>query len=233
MSEAKPLFELLLFGFKIPIYPSILFQWIIMLAIILITLMLTKDLDKVPKGKQILAEYLVDTVNNMVSENMGKKYIKFAPYIGTLAAFLLFMNLFDILGFRPPTADYSVTLGLAIMSFLIIQANAIRKNGINKYFKAFAHPFLFMLPLNIIERIVVPVSLSLRLFGNTLAAVIIVELLYKALGYATEALNMHIPFLQAVIPIPFHIYFSIFDGVIQMVIFVMLTMIFIKITAEH
>ena len=233
MGEVKPAFELTLFGLNIPIYTSIIYQWVIMIIIALLSLVLTSRLEVVPKGKQIFAEYLTETINNLVEDNMGKKYKKYAPYIGTLAAFLLFMNLFDILGLKPPTSDYSVALGLAIMSFVIIQTNAIVKNGIGHYLRAFAEPFSFMLPLNIIERLIVPVSLSLRLFGNTFAAVIIVEFLYKALAAITNSIHFPIPIFQAVIPIPFHIYFSIFDGVIQMVIFVMLTMIFIKIIAEH
>lgn len=78
-----------------------------------------------------------------------------------------------------------------------------------------------MLPLNIIERIMLPVSLSLRLFGNMTAAYIIMELIYSSLG----SLN---PFAQLVIPVPLHIYFDVFDGTIQMIIFIMLTMINIK-----
>ena len=71
-----------------------------------------------------------------------------------------------------------------------------------------------------------PISLSLRLFGNIFAATMIMELLYGALT--------GINFVAAIgLPIPFHFYFDIFDGTIQMIIFVMLTMINIKITAEH
>ena len=71
-----------------------------------------------------------------------------------------------------------------------------------------------------------PISLSLRLFGNIFAATMIMELLYEALN--------GISFIATIgIPIPFHLYFDIFDGTIQMIIFVMLTMINIKITSEH
>ncbi|CCC58017.1 F0F1 ATP synthase subunit A [Caloramator australicus] len=233
MEKARPIFEILLFGIKIPIYQAIIIQWVIIAIITILLFISSKKLRTIPNKLQSFLELVVETINNLVKENMGEKYIKFVPFIGTLAIFLLFMNVFDLFGFRPPTADYSVTLGLAIISFLIIQANAIKKNGVIHYFKAFAEPFAFMLPLNIIERLVVPVSLSLRLFGNTLAAVIIVELLYKALAYLTKLIHFPLPIFQAVIPIPFHIYFSLFDGVIQMIIFIMLTMIFIKITAEH
>ena len=71
-----------------------------------------------------------------------------------------------------------------------------------------------------------PVSLALRLFGNILAATFLVELCYEALhsvGFIA----------QLAIPVPLHAYFDIFDGGIQTVIFIMLTMINIKMIAEH
>ena len=71
-----------------------------------------------------------------------------------------------------------------------------------------------------------PVSLSLRLFGNITAAVLIMDLVYSALASISW-------FALLVVPIPLHIYFDVFDGTIQMVIFVMLTMINIKVIAEH
>lgn len=83
-----------------------------------------------------------------------------------------------------------------------------------------------MLPLNIMERLMLPVSLSLRLFGNVMAATVLIELAYEALSSISF-------FAQLGLPIPLHAYFDIFDGVIQMVIFVMLTMLNIRTVAEH
>ena len=71
-----------------------------------------------------------------------------------------------------------------------------------------------------------PVSLSLRLFGNMTAAVIIMDLAYSSLNKLSWI-------AQVAIPIPLHVYFDLFDGTIQMVIFVMLTMINIKIISEE
>lgn len=71
-----------------------------------------------------------------------------------------------------------------------------------------------------------PISLSLRLFGNMFAATIIMELVYSSLSKITWV-------AQLGIPIPLHMYFDLFDGTIQMVIFVMLTMINIVIISEH
>jgi F-type H+-transporting ATPase subunit a len=90
-----------------------------------------------------------------------------------------------------------------------------------------------MFPLNLIERLTIPLSLGLRLFGNMFAASIMMELLYEGLIHISKIIPIKIPILATVIPIPFHMYFDMFDGAIQMFIFVMLTMVNIKITAEE
>jgi F-type H+-transporting ATPase subunit a len=77
-----------------------------------------------------------------------------------------------------------------------------------------------MLPINIMERVMLPISLALRLFGNMLAATLVVELVYGALP-------------KIGLPIIAHAYFDLFDGTIQMLVFSMLTMIQIKLIAEE
>ncbi|TDT62388.1 F0F1 ATP synthase subunit A [Fonticella tunisiensis] len=233
MGEVKTLFEFTIGGLKFGITYSVVAQWIVMIFIMLMVLLIRGRMNDVPRGIQVWVETLVETINSLVRSNMGEKYEKFTPFVGTLMIYLLLLNLFGLTGFRPPTADYSVALGLAIISFVLIHATAIRNNGIKHYLKGYTHPYTAMLPLNIVERLVVPVSLSLRLFGNITAAVILVELIYDGLAYLSGVLHLGIPLLQAVIPIPFHVYFDLFDGAIQMFIFVMLTMIFIKTTSDH
>jgi F-type H+-transporting ATPase subunit a len=220
-------------GFTIPITDSIVGQWVSMAIIIILALMLTGSFKTVPEGRQIWAEYVVETIENLVTDNIGEKYRSYIPFIGTLAIYILIMNLTGFIGINPPTSDYSVTLALGITAFVFIHGVAIKKNGFLHYLGGYAKPYAFMLPLNIIERLVVPVSLSLRLFGNMIAGTIIVELIYRGLAYVTGLINIKIPILQALIPIPFHLYFDAFDGIIQMIIFVMLTMIFTKTTSEH
>ncbi|EYE89824.1 F0F1 ATP synthase subunit A [Fervidicella metallireducens AeB] len=210
-----------------------LIQWGVMVFIIVLVTVLTKRLETIPHGSQIWIELIVEKINDLVRANMGEKFIGFAPYIGTIMIYILMLNLIGLLGLRPPTTDYSVALALALISFVLIHATAIKNNGLRHYLKGYSEPFPLLLPLNIIERVVVPVSLSLRLFGNMLAGVIIVELIYKGLSYLSNMVHIKLPLFAALIPIPFHIYFDIFDGIIQMFIFSMLTMIFIKTTSEH
>lgn len=226
METAKTIFILNFFGLDFKVTFNILVQWAIIIAVGVISFVFTRNLRNIPDTKQNIVEIFVEGVTKLVKENMGENYISFVPFVGTMIIYLLSMNLVGLIGIVPPTSDYSINLGMAIIAFFIVQAYAIKKVGLAHYFTAYGKPYLFMLPLNIIERIMLPVSLSLRLFGNMTAAIVIMDLIYKALAGLS-------PFAQLVIPIPLHIYFDIFDGTIQMVIFVMLTMINIKIIAEH
>lgn len=220
-------------GQKLGIPQSIILQWIIILIIYIAALAFKKKLTLVPKGSQAWVEILVEKTQEIVKENMGEEYIGFTPYIGTIALYLLTMNLTGLLGFKPPTADYGTALGLSLISFGTIHFTAVTRGGIGGYLKGYTHPFAFMLPLNIIERVFVPISLSLRLFGNIVAGTILVDLIYKGLGYLSNVIKLKVPLLQLIIPIPFAVYFDMFDGVIQTIIFVMLTMIFIKTTSQY
>lgn len=233
MGNLEPLFKISIAGRELGITNSVVAQWVVMLVIFISVMLLTRKLNNIPRGSQIWIEIIVEKINGLVKDNMGEKYLRFAPYIGTIMIYLLLLNLFGLTGFSPPTADYSVALGLALISFIVIQATAIKENGLMHYFGGLGKPYVFMLPLNMLERLVLPVSLSLRLFGNMTAGLIIVELLYRALEYISETMHLKIPILQLAIPVPLHMYFDIFDGAIQMFIFVMLTMIFIKTTSEH
>lgn len=233
MEKLQPIFEISFLGITIPVTYSVVSQWIVMIFIMVSVLNITRNINEIPKGRQVWAEYIVEKIEGLVKENMGKGYERFTPYIGTLIIYLLFLNLTGIIGFKPPTSDFSVAIGLAIISFVVIHTTAVKKQGIGHYLAGYAKPYGFMLPLNIIERIFQPISLSLRLFGNITAAYILVELIYSGLGSLSKSLNLGIPLFQTLIPIPFHLYFDLFDGAIQMFIFAMLTMIFTKVTAEH
>lgn len=213
--------------FRPELSEAIVVQWGIILLVLIASILLTRNLKKVPSKKQSSLEILIEFINNIVEETMGPGTKSFVPYIGTLGIFLLLMNLAGLVGVEPPTKEFSVGLALAAITFLVIQGYAIKKHGIKGYFKGYAQPLPLLLPINILERIMLPISLSLRLFGNILAGVIILELVY-------EGLHEHLFGLTQIgLPIPVHMYFDIFDGTIQMIIFVMLTMINIKVVAEH
>lgn len=214
-------------GLVIDIKPEAIIQLVIILFIGILAWYSTRNLKSKPEGKrQVIVEYLYNVIKNLVDSNMGKEYRDVIPFIGTLAIFILTMNLTGLIGIAAPTKNFSVTIALSLIVFVFIQVYTIRKRGVKGYFGGYAKPMAFMLPINIIERIMLPISLALRLFGNILAATFLIELVYKALSSLLWIAEIGLP-------IPLHAYFDIFDGTIQMVIFVMLTMINTKITVEH
>ncbi|MBC8062641.1 MAG: F0F1 ATP synthase subunit A [Clostridiaceae bacterium] len=226
MEEYAPLFEFHLFGYNLEFPVNIVIEWAIIAVIAIIAIYLTSNLKKVPDKRQSVAETIVVTLNNLVKEVVGEKFLNIVPYIGTVAIFLLFMNLTGLFGFEPPTKSYGVALGMALISFLVIQGYTIKKIGLIHYAIGYTKPIFVITPLNILERVIVPLSLSLRLFGNMMASVVIMGIVYEGLrsmgwGY------------QIGIPIFVSLYFDIFDGALQMIIFTMLTMINIKIISDH
>jgi F-type H+-transporting ATPase subunit a len=76
-----------------------------------------------------------------------------------------------------PTADTNLTYALALMVILGVWTYGIREKGVKGYFKHFVEPFPILLPLNIIEELVKPVTLALRLFGNIFAGGIMIALI--------------------------------------------------------
>ena len=227
MELTHPIFSFNIGKLAIDIKPEAIIQLVLVLLIGILAWWATKDLKRRPTGKkQVVVEYIYTTIQNVVNANMGEQYGDMIPFIGTLAVFIVTMNLLGLVGITPVTNNFSVTLALGLISFVVIQGYTMKKIGIEHYFLGYGQPMLMMLPINIIERVMLPVSLSLRLFGNILAASFLVELVY-------ESLDKIAWIAQIGLPVPLHAYFDIFDGCIQMVIFVMLTMINIKITVEH
>ncbi|MFR7994640.1 MAG: F0F1 ATP synthase subunit A [Clostridium sp.] len=227
MELTHPIFSFNIGKLVIDIKPEAIIQLVLVLLIGILAWWATKDLKRRPTGKkQVVVEYIYTTIQNVVNANMGEQYGDMIPFIGTLAVFIVSMNLLGLVGITPVTNNFSVTLALGLISFVVIQGYTMKKIGIGHYFLGYGQPMLMMLPINVIERVMLPVSLALRLFGNILAASFLVELVY-------ESLDKIAWIAQIGLPVPLHAYFDIFDGCIQMVIFVMLTMINIKITVEH
>lgn len=226
VEETKALFDISVFGHTYGFSFNIVIQWVIIVLLALVSIYLTRGLKKIPDKKQSVAELFVESLTNFVKDTMGEDYSGFVPYVGGLGIFLLTMNLTGLVGFEPPTMDYSVALGMALTTFLVIQGYTIKKLGVGHYFLGYAKPIAFLLPMNVLERVLLPVSLSLRLFGNMTAAAAIMGIIYSSLGRIGW-------FAQIGIPVPLHFYFDLFDGGVQMVVFTMLTMINIKVIAEH
>ncbi len=210
--------------------------WFIMGVIALLCIFLTRGLRvRNPGKRQIVAEKLVLTVTKMVRDGMGEKYLSFAPYIATLFAFSVLGSLSSLLGMRPMTGDLSTTFGWALMTFVLVQGNNMRVNGVGGWLKSFVQPVPVMLPMNIIGEIANPISMAFRHFGNIASGIVISKLIYSALGGLSSMILSwipvefirEIPILQIGIPAVLSLYFDLFTGFLQAYIFCMLTMSFV------
>lgn len=208
-------------GDGIAITQTITTTWFIMAFLIIASFILTRKMSLVPSKKQAVAEIIVDGIYNLTETTMGKKFKNFAPYIGTLLLFVGIANVSGLLGFRPPTADLNTTLGLALMTFFLIHAMGIKSKGLGGYLKGFLDPMPFLLPLNIMGELANPISLSFRLFGNIVGGLIIMTLVYNALGN-----------FAVLVPAVLHAYFDLFAGLLQSFIFAMLTMVLVSLAAD-
>ena len=170
-----------------------------------------------PKGFQNILEMAVQAIDNMVATIMGEKGKGFRNWICAIFMFILFCNISGLFGLRPPTADYGVTLPLGLITFALIQINGLRAKKIHHVTNLFK-PTPILFPINLIGEVAVPLSLSLRLFGNIMSGTILMGLLYGLLPAA----------LKVGIPSVIHIYCDIFSGAIQTYVFCMLTMVYIN-----
>ncbi len=226
MDGPKVMFTIL----GIPVTETVTNAWIIMAVIMAGCFYMTNNLQKVPKGRQVVAEAIVKGLYNLVEETMGKGREAFAPYIGTLFTFSFLGSLSSMFGLRPMTGDYNTTLGWALVTFFMVQYNGIKSKKLSGYLKGFAEPIPVILPLNIVSELANPVSLSFRHFGNIAAGMIITSLLYSALAGLTSMVfgGLTIPILQLGLPAFLSIYFDIFTAALQAFIFSMLTMAFVS-----
>lgn len=210
---------------------STLFGLIVAAVLAILGIWLGSRLEQVPRGKQIIAEFLVGWVYKFTENNMGKRNITFAPYVGTILAFGFCASSLGLFGLRPITADLNVTAGLALLTFLMILINSIRRQGIKGKLKHMCDPYPFMFPLKVMEEVALPVSLALRMFGNILGGYIIVELWLHLMTWISEHITT-VPFLRAVTVLPLNAVFDIAEPAIQAFIFTMLTVINLT-TAMH
>jgi len=174
------------------------------------------DINDTPKGILNVAELLVETIDRMVYSIMGSNTKKFHNYIGVLFIFVLLSNVSGLFGLRPPTADYGITLPLGLITFALIQYNGIKVNK-TRHFTDLFKPLWFLFPINLIGEFAVPLSLSLRLFGNVMSGTVLMGLIYELLR----------PFAVGW-PAVLHVYFDVFSGCIQAYVICMLTMVYIN-----
>ncbi|MEG0895831.1 MAG: FoF1 ATP synthase subunit a, partial [Oscillospiraceae bacterium] len=179
----KVLFTLPIFG-GLDFNETVVNSWIIIAVVFVLCKVLTHKLEKVPtKRTQQIAEIIVTTIDKLVLSTMGKRNMKFAPYILTLMIYSVFGSLIGLVGLRSVTSDLCATLTWGVVTFLLIHISGIKAHGL-KHFKGLIEPIPLLLPINILSEVATPVSMGLRHFCNIIAGSIITTLLYAALATA-------------------------------------------------
>lgn len=218
------------------VYVIILLTVILGIAIVVIGKKVEKA-DPLAEPQGILKPVLLGmtTVYNSVKTNVGKATAdKLTPYITVLWVYIFMSNTVSLFGLESPTANLSVTLLLAFITWVLIQVTELKYGGLGAYLHAFIEPIPLMLPMNIVGKFSTMCSMALRLFGNITCGGIMMQLIYAGAQLASNAIagllgaeGSVFNFMAPVIAPLLHAYFDLFAGFIQTLVFVTLTMVLI------
>ena len=219
----------------LPITESQVNSWLVILSLFFFCLFLTHGLKtKNMSRRQIIAEWIVNTVDNLVKTNMGEFFMGFGPFIAAMLGLSACSSLLTLIGLFPPTSDINVTGGWALLTFILITYYKM-KAGPLIYLKSFGDPVPFLAPLNIISEVATPISMAFRHYGNVLSGSIISILIANLLTNVSKMIFGFLPgylggfpYLRVGLPAILSIYFDLFSGALQAFIFAMLTMLYVS-----
>jgi F-type H+-transporting ATPase subunit a len=209
---------------------------------------------RMPGRRETIGELLYDVAQTQIAEQglPSKAMSRWFPYVASLFLFILVVNLLGFIplpltgetwhgvptwGIYAATSSISVTLALALLTFVFTHVEGVRWNGPVKYFKSWIpeapKPLLALIvPLEILGQFMRLISLSVRLFANMLAGHILI-LTFLGLMFILESVVL------AVAVVPVGIIFYLFEVIIvvgiQAFIFAALSAIYIgsAIEPEH
>jgi F-type H+-transporting ATPase subunit a len=193
-----------------------------------------------PGRVQAVFEWGYDQLRSLVKTNVSDDALFIIPLALTLFLYILVANWIELLplGVFPilhgANADLNQTLAMALIVIIVVQWYSLRVQGLRGYLKRFTKPFelplaarIVYIPLNILEEIVKPVTLSLRLFGNIFAGGVMIALISS---FGTLALpgvgTVGGTVLGAILLSIWKAFDVIFIGFIQAFIFMLLTVIY-------
>jgi F-type H+-transporting ATPase subunit a len=198
--------------------------------------------DHVPTKLQLVWETIVKEVTTQVEENLGRVHPYVVPLAVALFFFILIANWIEVIPTEPnkhihllpsPTADTNLTYAMGIIAMVSVWIYGIRKKGPKAYFKHYMEPYWWLLPLEILQDLLKPVTLALRLFGNIFAGGIMIALIGSLVSLAPG----HIPiggFFAVIMTVVWKLFDTVFLGGLQAFIFALLTVLYFGMAgAEH
>jgi F-type H+-transporting ATPase subunit a len=228
-------------------YQTLISSGIAILITVALALLVAGRLRRGTPGKlQMVLELFLDYVKGLVGDTVGdEEAARFIiPIAATIGFYILVANWLDFFPLQKPvepaTSDINQTAAMGIFVILVVQAYSIRVLGLRGYLRRFTKPFemnvivrALFVPLNVIEEIVKPVTLSLRLFGNIFAGVVMVFLLGQLFGAGSAVLS-HVAFgaFGVILLVAWKFFDVFFVGTIQAFIFMLLTVIYFGMARE-
>lgn len=221
MDASKVIFRL--FG-VLDVTGEVVMMWVILAVLAIISLIVKLNLKERPGKFQNMIETGVEYLDNFFGGLLGhEKSRRYFSFLASLFVFILFANysgLFPGVGLtdyaKAPTSSLSVTVGLGVVTFCFLQIAGLRV-GVKHYFKRFVSPMFFMLPLMLLDELIKPASLALRLFGNIFGEEMVTEELYNILPVG-------VPIVMMVL--------SLLFCALQALVFTMLTSIYLDEATE-
>jgi F-type H+-transporting ATPase subunit a len=186
----------------------------------------------VPGKLQMIFEALLFYVRGLKNETVAKDSEFIIPIAATIGLYILVANWIDFFPLaspiHPANSDLNQTAAMAIVVILVVQWYSLRVLGVRGYLRRFTKPFelpwwarALYVPINIIEEVTKPITLSLRLFGNIFAGVLMVYLLGL------------LPYFIGSLPLVIWKLFDVFFvGTIQALIFMLLTIVYFGMARE-
>ena len=188
---------------------------------------------------QATFEGIVNYLADLAVGTIGRHGEPFVPIFIGMFVFIFILNQVGFFPFKQlglpfggsPTADLNTTVAFALLVFFGIWFVAIRKNG----FKAFAHlakPFIYILPLNIVEELVRPVVLALRLFFNIFVGELLLFVIATIIASNVTIGPVNLSLGAAIVPFILQ-FFNFFVGTLQAFVFTLLSIVYLSLaTAE-
>lgn len=166
MNEAHILWQLGPFG----ISSTVATTWALMVLITLASWAVTRRLSLEPGRSQTVIEGIVLTMQDAIDSFLPGRSAEFLPFIGTLWLYLVGANLVGLIPEQhSPTAEISVTSGLAVIVFFASHWFGIRSEGLLPYLRHYLSPNPLLLPFNLISELTRTLALAVRLFGNMMS----------------------------------------------------------------
>ena len=193
---------------------------IVDIVLLLMALFIRKSLARRPAKSQIIFELVYTSLEEFVTETLGKDKAYYTPYIVTLFLFIWVCNMIGMIpipGFMEPTRNLNVPIGLGFMVVVVVHFSAIKFKGAWKHIQNYINPIKNPLCLlDIVGEVSKVVSISFRLFGNILGGAIIILVVSSLVSFV-------------VFPIGLTLFFGVFIGTIQAFVFTMLALTYISV----